>query len=311
MANANLSGANLGGANLASSTLTNANLSGANLTSSTLTNADFSDADLRGASGWSPVPTTTTHNSILPDGSIQGLALLAGETLVVRNNPIAITVTTSATIDGAATLQFLLDAGWTSTVRFCPGLTPTLGGTLDLGIASGIDPSLLLGDTFQLFNWNGPLPANDQFSTVKAEAGLTFDLSNLYTAGTVPLVSRSPESWNYNGSGNFSDGGKWNQTTPNGTGYIAVFGDGVTTPINVPAATVTIDGSVIAGTLQFNSATTSYTLATDGVAGHGLVLDNNGVGAAVDVERRKSLDLRRFDLGGFGRDDVHDCKAAR
>ena len=30
-----------------------------------------------------------------------------------------------------------------------------LGGTLDLEFADGVDPSTLLGETFQLFNWSG------------------------------------------------------------------------------------------------------------------------------------------------------------
>ena len=133
--------------------------------------------------------TTITHNTIRPDGSIQGLALLAGEKLVIRNNPIAITVNTSATFDPAATLQFLLDNNWTSPVGFTPGLTPALGGTLDLEFATGVDPASLLGQSFQLFDWNGPLPANDQFATITTEPGLTFDLSNLYSTGDVTLTA--------------------------------------------------------------------------------------------------------------------------
>ncbi|HEV3417205.1 MAG TPA: PEP-CTERM sorting domain-containing protein, partial [Pirellulales bacterium] len=161
----------------------------ADLGFSTLTNANFSGADLRGATGWSPDVTAITHNAILPDGSIQGLALLAGEKLLVRNNPISITVATSATLDNAATLEFLLDANWTSPVGFSAGLNPSLGGTLDLEIASGVDPSTLVGDSFQLFNWNGPLPAGDQFSMITTEPGLNWDLSNLYSAGTVTLIA--------------------------------------------------------------------------------------------------------------------------
>jgi hypothetical protein len=92
-----------------------------------------------------------------------------------------------------------------------------------------------------------------------------------------------PESWDFNGAGNFSDGTKWFQTIPNGLGFTVAFGRGVTTAINAPAVSVTIDRAVYAGTLIFDNATTSFTLAGDGTSGHDLVLNNNGVGANVRV----------------------------
>jgi uncharacterized protein YjbI with pentapeptide repeats len=193
----NFANQNLTNANFYGSALTNANFTNANLTDAVFhwnllayhSNINFTGADLRGAIGWSPDSTTITHNTIRPDGSIQGLALLAGEKLVIRNNPLPITVTTSATMDPAATLQFLLEDKWTSPIGFNAGLTPTLGGTLDLELADAIDPKGLLGETFQLFSWNGSLPPGDQFAVITTEPGLTFDLSNLYSTGTVSLIA--------------------------------------------------------------------------------------------------------------------------
>src|SRR5207253_3223232 len=80
------------------------------------------------------------------------------------------------------------ESNWTSPIGFASGLTPSLGGTLDVEIANGIDPKTLLGDTFQLFNWNGPLPANDRFSSIIKGGGLNWDLSKLYTNGTVSIM---------------------------------------------------------------------------------------------------------------------------
>jgi hypothetical protein len=80
-----------------------------------------------------------------------------------------------------------MDADWTSPVGFDEALTPSLGGTLDLEFADGVDPSTLVGDTFQLFHWSGPLPAGDQFSAINTAPGLSWDLSNLYTTGAVTL----------------------------------------------------------------------------------------------------------------------------
>ena len=193
LTSANFTNANLTGAYFFDSTLTNANFTDADLSDARiagrLTNTNFTGADLRGATSWSPTATTVTHNTIRPDGSIQGLALQAGEKLVIRNNSIPITVTTSATMDPTATLQFLLEGNWTSPIGFSPGLIPMLGGTLDLEFANGVDPTGLLGQSFQLFNWNGPLPAGDQFGAITTEPGFMFDTSDLYTTGYVTLTA--------------------------------------------------------------------------------------------------------------------------
>jgi hypothetical protein len=130
-------------------------------------------------------------------------------------------------------------------------------------------------------------PLIDVFAT---DIGIGGFYSNAPTAqqnaATMAIYSAAiavPESWNYNGSGSYSDGTKWFQTIPNGLGFTAAFGGGATTVVSGPALSVTIDRAVYAGTLIFDNATTSYTLATDGVDGHGIVLNNNGVGAAVNV----------------------------
>jgi uncharacterized protein YjbI with pentapeptide repeats len=192
LTNAKFNFAYLNGANFRGATLVGAGF-GPSLRSRAfqptfINNADFTDTDLRSSSGWTPNASTITHNTIRPDGSIQGLALLAGETLIVRNNPLAVTVTTGATFDPASTLQFVLDQNWTSTVGFGNGLTPTLGGALDLEIASGTDSSTLIGTTFQVFNWSGPLPPGDRFSSFETTPGLSWDLTNLYSTGTVTLT---------------------------------------------------------------------------------------------------------------------------
>jgi hypothetical protein len=133
------------------------------------------------------VASTISRNTILPDGSILGLALRAGDELSVRNNPLPVTAFYYATFDPASKLEFIMDADWTSPVGFDEALTPSLGGTLDLEFADGVDPSTLVGDTFQLFHWSGPLPAGDQFSAINTAPGLSWDLSNLYTTGAVTL----------------------------------------------------------------------------------------------------------------------------
>ena len=191
-ANQNLANAIFDGVTLTNGNFTDANLANARLYDLYLNGINFTDADLRGALFASPVTVAITRDTIFTDGSIQGLAMQANEALIIRNNPIPITVETTATFDPAATLQFQLAANWTSPMGFAAGLIPSLNGTLDLELAPGIDPNSLIGDSFQLFDWNTPLPPSDQFLYITTDPSLKWDLSDLYTTGVVS-VSAVPE----------------------------------------------------------------------------------------------------------------------
>ena len=170
--------------NLAGQNLTEANFAG-----SILSHTNFAGADLRGAIGWNPGVTTLTHNTIQPDGFIAGLVLLPDEELIIRNYPLAITVSELATFTPTGILQFELHPDWTSQIQLDPGLTPSLGGILDLEFADGVDPSTLLGRTFHLFAWSDTLLSDNQFSALTSTPNLTWDHTHLYTTGEVTLVS--------------------------------------------------------------------------------------------------------------------------
>jgi hypothetical protein len=60
-----------------------------------------------------------------------------------------------------------------------------------LEFASDGAPGSLLGSSFQLFNWNTPPVVGDQFSSVTSAPGFSFNLSNLYTSGSVTLTGVS------------------------------------------------------------------------------------------------------------------------
>jgi hypothetical protein len=124
----------------------------------------------------------------LPDGTINGLNLAAGETLTIRNyvGNIPVTVLGQATFDPAATLQIVLDGKpWGSTISFTSGIPMTLAGELDLELAPGLNLASLIGDTFKLFNWTGVSPTG-QFE-IETDPGLAWDTSHLYTTGVVTL----------------------------------------------------------------------------------------------------------------------------
>ena len=123
------------------------------LLDSTLTNANFSFADLRGAlmpSG----PIQLARNTIREFGAINGLDLEAGETLVVRDSDIGITVNDSMNAVSGGTLELVLgDADWGSTMAVAAGVTPDLGGTLRVRFADQANLASMLGTTFDFFDW--------------------------------------------------------------------------------------------------------------------------------------------------------------
>ena len=188
----NLTNQNLAQAHFDSADLSHADFSNANLTGASFVhaqgepaNANFTGADLRGAVAWLPSDDAITHNTIRPDGSIQGLVLMAGEKLIVRNNPLGITITLSAAFEPASTLQFLLAKNWTSPIGFSVGVDPDVNGTLDLEFAASVDPITLLGQTFELFDWSDVHPSG----TFTIASPYAWDLSRFYTTGEVTLVA--------------------------------------------------------------------------------------------------------------------------
>ncbi len=183
---------NLSGVYLYQCDLTGWDFSGQNLTNTdfylaTLTSANFADADLRGSTEFNPPASASTHSAILSDGTIAGLNMGASETLVVQNYPLGITVRQSMTLSATSTLKLVLSGTtWGSTISFDSGIPVNLGGTLSVTFASGVNAASQTGRTFQLFNWTGVTPSGT-FSTVTlpAAAGLWWDTTALYTAGTV------------------------------------------------------------------------------------------------------------------------------
>ena len=275
LTNANLNCADLTNANFSSATLSNANLTNATLYQATLTNANLTGADLRGAQGASLVSAIAT-NTIFPDGTIQGLLLNSNSpTLLVRNysDNIPIHILQGMTMNPGTSLVFQFDgAPWGSTISFDSGILVTLDGNIELGVASGVNPTSLLGNSFQLFDWSGVSPSG-QFANVTNDlpAGYIWNTSQLYTTGAVTLVS---EPWNGPGGGSFNLASNWtNNIVPNGVDAIATFSGNITTP-----STVTLDSPVTLGTLIFNSSQ-SYTLAGPS----NLILQTSSGNASINV----------------------------
>jgi hypothetical protein len=189
---ANQANADLTDAYLYSATLTGANLTHANLTNAYLRGTTLTGADLRGSQGL-VLGSATTTNTILPDGTIQGLYLDSNNpSLLVRNygGNIPIHILQGMSMIPGTSLVFQLDAApWGSTISFDSGIPVTLNGNLELGLAGGVDPASLLDDSFHLFDWTGVSPSGQLAQVVNdLPAGYSWDTSQLYTLGEVALV---------------------------------------------------------------------------------------------------------------------------
>jgi hypothetical protein len=116
--------------------------------------------------------------------------MLSGDVLVVRNCDLGITVQAAMTFDPAAAIEFRFDgAPWGSTVTPAAGVVPDLGGALRLEFADGVDPAALVGRSFDLFNWAGPLDAANRFDSVLTAGETMWDMGSLYTTGEVRLLA--------------------------------------------------------------------------------------------------------------------------
>ena len=88
-----------------------------------------------------------------------------------------------------SSLQMVFDPNWQSTLNLTAGVSPHLAGTLDLEFALGTNLAALVGDKFQLFDWNGQLAAGQHFDQITTQPGVVWDTSHLYTDGYVTLTA--------------------------------------------------------------------------------------------------------------------------
>jgi hypothetical protein len=191
---ATVTGANFGGSNLtvnqfystasySAHDLHGIGLGGCNMNGADFSGANLRDADLRGLTGVSLV-SAITDNAILPDRSIDGLKLGAGESLAVWNSTGSspITVHRQMLLDPSASLQIVWDGQpWHSTISFDSGIPVSLDGELTLTSVGALEVTT----TLRLFNWAGVTPVG-QFEIV---ADPCWDVSQLYTSGQVTYVA--------------------------------------------------------------------------------------------------------------------------
>jgi uncharacterized protein YjbI with pentapeptide repeats len=159
-----------------------------------LNGADFTAADARGARLDASITAATTSNFIGPSGHIIGLDLESDRQLVLRDfrnyfgSPaeFPIGVYEHLTMGPGGLLRMVFEADtWDSTISFAPGIPVTLGGTLELTFADGVDVASQVGRSFDLFNWDGVNPTG----TFAVASPYAWNLTKLYTTGEVTLTA--------------------------------------------------------------------------------------------------------------------------
>ncbi len=135
---------------------------------------------------------------------------------------------------------------------------------------------------------------NDQLAVQEYEDNTV----TIYNAGAFGFYSTWTAGANYSTA-------TWDSgATPTGVGASAAFGQGQGDAVSTGAVqpvSVTIDSAVTLGSLMFDSTVNSFTLASDGIAGHGITLDNGGSGAEILVNSGNhtiSANLALADAGG-------------
>jgi hypothetical protein len=138
-------------------------------------------------------------------GQIEGLSLAANEMLVVRDydgdpmrqlGPLPIQVQNEMVIEagGRLRLEFEKDA-WDSIISFEPNIQVSLGGTLELDFAQGINTTLLRGRSIRVFDWSDVQPRG----VFEVDSSYLWDLSSLYTTGDIRLTGAGLAG-DYNGN---------------------------------------------------------------------------------------------------------------
>lgn len=191
-------------ANLRGTTFDDTELNYVNFNGANLTHTDFyadekgrndgTGADARSATQFGHASGfIITRNLVYPDGHVEGIDLQSGEVWRLwdynHETPLPIAVEGDASFAATGALRVVFeDQLWGSTISFSPGGDVVFDGTLQLLFSEDVARADMVGTTFDLFDFGDVVPSG-QFGAVTSEPGMIWNLSDLYTAGTVTLVA--------------------------------------------------------------------------------------------------------------------------
>ena len=135
-----------------------------------------------------------------------------------------------------------------------PGLTPALGGTLDLESATGFDP--VAGDKFTVMTYGSATGAFSSITGTAPAPGLTYTPVYTPTSLVIITTANGEKTWGVDSDGSSSLAANWiGGIAPGGIGDSARF-----STIIAANRTVTLDADTTVGTLTFDSPN-NYTIA--------------------------------------------------
>lgn len=216
----------------------------------------------------SGLPTATGFANA---GSISGTVMVNGGGALLAQSGSTFTFG-GLTLNATAISNFQIGPAMAAALINITGTNAfTLAGlsTINISNAGG-----LAAGTYQLFNYTGTALAsltNLQLGSTPG-GGFTYSLSNNQTNTSVDLIiSTSSDQWANDSNGNWGVTSNWTSgVVPNAIGASANFFGLIN-----QARIVTVNNAYTVGTMTFNNAN-AYTIAGDGVGGHGLTLNNNG-----------------------------------
>ncbi|MFL6515525.1 MAG: beta strand repeat-containing protein [Chthoniobacterales bacterium] len=176
------------------------------------------------------------------------------------------------TLNAGSTTQFNLASPTAiNVINITTADALSLAGASTVNIANA---GGLAAGTYHLFDYNGAALSSIANLSLGSMPGgnLLFSLSNNQANTSIDLIVSSIDNqWANDASGNWSVPSNWTSNVPpNAAGAAANF----LGLINQPR-TATVDGAYTVGTITFDNVNT-YTVADDGVAGHGLTMNNGG-----------------------------------
>ena len=268
-----------GATSLSKSGAGNWDLTGANTYSggTTVTGGTLTLSNLSGSATGPGAISVQTGASLAGNGSASGTATLeSGAALIPGNNGVGTLTVGGLTLESGTTADFELQAGGPNDLvvtAVSSGLTLN-GGTINLYQPGTTIPVTAAG-VYNLFQYSGTLGGSIGNLTVPEPVGTDYVLgvSGGFVTVTVSAAAL-PNTWAFNGSGNWSAPGNWTTGVPGGAGVTVNFLGAATSP-----STVTLDGSRTVGGFLFDNLN-SYTIA---FGSGSLTLDNSGSPANVTV----------------------------
>ena len=260
-------------------------------------------------------PATLAGSAVAGEGAISGAVRVKTAAILAATSGATLSLSGGLTLDDGSSSSFLLD-GTPTGLDPANALVVTSGGAGGTSLVVGgvhtidLDPSgVAAAGVYDLFSFTGTAPSLESFALGNVlGGGFSYALSMGANQLDLTIAVNTTAAWNFAGGGLFSESAKWDPIQlPNSAGLTATFGAGTSNPIDSgtvggSAISITIDGANTVGALVFDNSTVSYTLAGDGVLGHGLTLDSGGgTGTSVTVASGShtiAIPLTLADAGG-------------